>query len=609
MPDMYKEEVTCAREPEGTKIKDCLPREAEEEEVRTPQKKMAVMNELTNVLSSDGWKAKKSSSVTNLYASDETNNRKTSGLSYSRSFTNDFPPKGLKLPAYETYGAENNRDENYEKEIRYKNNRNLEKSLSMECIQSRTVDDHGRAEECFRRPVAPVQKKLKVARRSASTMGYNLAPQRKSDSDLNCNGDSDNIDDLLRQHFLDFLKERKLTNDLSMKSLDVIRHILPQINGEKPEAKDDPVPKSPVKGTDLVKKSSALLEREVKENVVVIESEECIKEAEVRTKEPEAKKADPVKRFSYHAPPSINFATWGERPKTQVLIKDEDYVTEVAMKVEKKPAEAPKPAVQKKPSALQFKKPGVKSHYEMFSALPKKKEVTPLTLIQMEEEEEKKKRKAAEEKEEEERRKRAEEERKKRTDEAREPSRVPVVCAVELKKEFREQQQRKGVVSEVTIKPDPVPPHSVSIYVNGSQRNAETAKPVVSAAKPFVATFPVQKRSAIMPVVKGFRTAEDQQFQSHVNINKVCKFTSHIGNQIAIESKDSVPKSRNSKHVTEVCLPPPPPPPPIFGPVNLKPVSARKIQPKTESADPRGQLMAEIRNFRGFNLQKLKTAQ
>lgn len=535
------------------------------------------MNELTNVLSENRKFKEKSLSVSNLYTNDI---KKKNALNYSRSFSIEpaFTLKNFKITTYETNGVEYNRrlsnsnEKLYEEDINYRNCKNLEKSSSMECIKvNENRNFISEKDDNFRKPIAPVQKKLK-AKRSASSVGAR--------NSLEIDQNEETLPEaVLRQQFLEFLKEKKIMNsDLNIKSLEVLKNILPQLDSQ---IVDNSQEKEKVKIVDVKLKEPVVEVKEEKIEKIV----EVAEKPEVPPKKPEiipkqdivVNKPEINKRYSYQGPPSINFGTWGERPRTRVIIKDEDYITQekINEKLEEKPSieansTAPKyrEMLRKTPPQSQvFKKP---SNYEIFSALPKKKDVSSIELVRLEDEE------------------------KKRYD----PSRVPIVCGVELKKDIFKTEEVKPLkhsVSEISIKPEPKPKlqHSVSVYVNGNQEKIET-KP-----KPSGFSFMQPKRSSLMPVVKGFRSVEESSSQSHVNNNVINN--KNLKNET---TNDSSAINNNEKRNGGI-----PPPPPV-GLINLKPVASRQLKPKSNgSEDARGQLMEEIRNFGGLKKIKKETVQ
>lgn len=539
------------------------------------------MNELTNVLTENRKFKEKSLSVSNLYMDDI---KKKNALNYSRSFSIEpaFTLKNFKITTYETNGVEYNRrlsnsnEKLYDNEINYRNSKNLEKSSSMECINvnenRNLISDK---EENFRKPVAPVQKKLK-AKRSASSVGA----RNSLDMDQNEEMPSEAI---LRQQFLEFLKEKKIMNsDFNIKSLEVLKNILPQLDSQ---IVDNSQEKEKVKIVDVKLKEPIveLKEEKIEEKVeeVIIEKPEIsLKKPEIVSKHQDivVNKPELNKRYSYQGPPSINFGTWGERPRTKVIIKDEDYITQdkINGKLEEKPSieansSAPKyrEILRKTPQQSQiFKKP---SNYEIFSALPKKKDISSIELVRLEDEEKKR----------------------------RDPSRVPIVCGVELKKDVKPEPEVKPLkhsVSEISIKPEPKPKlqHSVSVYVNGNQDKIETK------AKPSGFNFMQPKRNSLMPVVKGFRSVEEVPSQSHVNNNVINN--KNVKNETTNDS--SAINNNIEKRIGGI-----PPPPPV-GLINLKPVASRQLKPKSIGGeDARGQLMEEIRNFGGLKKLKKETVQ
>ncbi|KAK6622137.1 hypothetical protein RUM44_001944 [Polyplax serrata] len=654
-------------------------------ERKLPQHKSDVMCELTNILSESRKQKEKSLSVSNLYINDPVVEPKRTGLNYSRSFSTEKVSslKNFKFVAGmngDEWG--NNRKLSYanerddDNEIKYRNNKNLEKSSSMECIDGSKLENGnhmviGRAEDVFRKPVAPVQKKLKIARRSASTLGVNTVLTKKRNNvengNENCIDDSWSDDpniNVLKQQFLEFLKEKKLMNsDLKVNSLDVICNILPEVVGNHSESKENEEsnvedfsqgknahfesveemkrPKvETVKVVDVKVKSPVVTNGTVTTEVKpVLMRHESVCDGDVARREnnlkpPQEKKQDLAKRYSYQGPPSINFGTWGERPKTtRIIIKDEDYVTQAKLKEKKMEAEAVKSAVKppvqpttvpvmqkptepvkevKKPQIV-IKKPGVLSHYEMFSALPKRKEISSLKMIFMEEEE---RRRLSQEEEKIKKLNQEEEERKRHsqtTQEPRDSHRVPVVCGIEFKKEFKEVEMplRLSTFHAVPPSTPPPPPPVVteepiktrnsisSLYRNGNSED----KSIGSKSN-----FIIPKRnSSLAPVVKGFRSLEESQGSKNLNGNLN---GNHIFYGDSSRSEVNEFHQKRSPVKTVEAVVPSPPLPPVISAIKLKSTSTlpakTKVKVTNVCSDPRSQLLDEIRNFGG--LRKLNKA-
>lgn len=617
-------------------------------EKKLSQTKVEVMNELTNILNENRKQKEKSLSVNNLYINDSIAEEKRSALNYSRSFSTEPVFSLMNGNAEQRYanGLSNNNKKLSisneivrDNEITYRNYKNLEKSSSMESIQVSKLDNGvqliEKSEEIFRKPVAPVQKKLKVARRSASSLGVNTSIQKKRNA--TGNGQDSWSEDpnlsVLREQFLEFLREKKLmmnAKDLNMKSLDVICNILPEVVKNSNSAEDRVVEEKNEINSHEHAQTQSGLEREDKVKVVDVKvkppfetpqdeskptdflrhEEKVIKEgnkvenpSKITQQQQQQKKQELTKRYSYQGPPSINFGTWGERPKTtRIIIKDEDYVTQenvTEKKSEMIQSAAPKSAdTDQKPKEVKktqivIKKPGVLSHYEMFSALPRKKEISSLKMMFMEEDEK----------------------RRRNLIESKDSSRVPVVCGMELKKEFKEVE----TPGKTQISPPPTAPqeelnkprHAVSVYINGCREEEGKDKAVCLKSTP---SFMIPKRNpTLMPVVKGFRSLEDSIPKNRVNV-----VNSAANNQININiagcSKEG-PGDHNQKWCPQPfklqtigSVPPPPPPPPNINSIKLKPVSCEYARSKTVSQDPRSQLLDEIRNFGGLKKLNKSTA-
>ena len=740
--------------------------ESSDRDRKLSQNKSEVMNELTNILNGNRKQKERSLSVNNLYITEPPESgeskRDRKPLNYSRSFTSEFTSLSVykisgrerrnnnrrrggvqQSKNYDCYDYDDNDDYDYDyddddNDIIYRNNKNLEKSCSLECIQNSHQMDNRRyiekSEEIFRKPIAPVQKK-KMARRSASSLGVNtlMTSKRPNTIEYGHNADAWSEDpsiNVLKQQFLEFLKEKKLMNsDLKMKSLDVIRNILPEFAGNKSNdeqcdvtkeegrnekakvganddrenARREPTKPETVDGDYSKVKNVMKTEKDGNDSEDVVlrkDSEKAVRNNETFVKReslvklPTDKKQDLSKRYSYQGPPSINFATWGERPKTttRIIIKDEDYVTQETNTTKNKMEEKTtvstitgagqgtvtvtgtttgkqtnnnknndetgnKPKEVSKKTQIVIKKPGVLSHYEMFSALPKKKEINSLKLIFMEEEEKKKLNQS----------------------ESKEliNNRVaPVVCGMELKKEFKE--VGVGVGNKFSESIRPIPPslqsqpaslpvasdmptqskHSVSVYINGHNNNGQTDAAVEKTKSE--TNFLKQKNSGnyiipkrnptLMPVVKGFRPLNEtttttttlqtttttttsigtanpivNSFNNNnkININIERKnYRKEISNDVTPSEMTSSTLQRRSNNLKNqingnvVPLPPPSPystssttsttATPIINKIKLKSSSTTSSFVTVKSSvsinrdDSRSRLLDEIRNFGGF---------
>jgi len=260
---------------------------------------------------------------------------------------------------------------------------------------------------------------------------------------------------------------------------------------------------------------------------------------------------------SVFRPPSISMGTWGERPKSKVVIKDEDYTTEYELPekssyvspVMRSPSVEPLVTSQLKKTASPFKKA---LNYEMFSSLSKKLE--------------------------------------KEEESLEDRPKPPVVCAVELKKQFKNEEPRKDVRVDVRTADEP----------RKSLRIEPEPKPKPDVIKStYLAQNFTKGRTGLVPVVKGFRVSPTIEEKPDV-VNIVIKKQESLPDM----GKPKVePLLRQESLPARIQIPAPPP----MGSVALKPVGNRQLNPKIINDDPRGMLLDQIRNFGGR--EKLRSVQ
>ncbi|PSN52777.1 hypothetical protein C0J52_07486 [Blattella germanica] len=416
--------------------------------------------------------------------------------------------------------------------------------------------------------------------------------------------------------------------DAPLQSLQVLRSILPQLNQQQnrttvpPKSLDEELFKQPA--APAMKPS---------ESKPIKDSTNSDKQTSVVTVNNE-------KRYAYRGPPAVNFTTWSERPKSQVSIKmDGDYRIGVGQggisEQKDKPAELVKEVATSKPSPAPLT-----MHLVSHSAAPTVRKPT-ATVVQKFEEVKAKEPKVASTV-------------GFRTPQHSDPSRVPIVRAVELKKSFIQQQNL----------------HKSTTVLNGDshvdQRNGEdeTFAGVNSLAKRFSFAAPSSNSSRPTRPVSSYSKVENQASSmgiksvssTNLNVNtnndtKSRRYTSVVGigsdsdhslsstsfreprgpsvvrvNGFAAPkqlmpvvkgfqfaapaaNRDNQPQRSDSmsgirprkieQNHSEESKPEPPPPPPLAASMRK---STARPRPKTLPAampNPRDQLMDAIRNFGG----------
>lgn len=314
--------------------------------------------------------------------------------------------------------------------------------------------------------------------------------------------------DALQQHFLEFLKERDIPVEFDDVSEIIPSHVV---------VKDTKV----VEEENIVKNIVVEVKPVVVEKVRPVVEEKIEEKLEIEPKpvekiEAKPEQVKPPKKPSW-VPPAISMGTWGERPKTKITIKDEDYTTEVIVP-DKRVVEKPdsQPMVQLKPIPERKTTPKKKpTNYELFSALSRKID----------------------------------------SDDEAEAKQPPVICGVELKKEFRSE-------------PDLI-------------QGLETERRVIEIVKPDAQNF-TKARLGLMPVVKGFRLEKPIVKQESMPETTAVQIQ-------PVRRQESLPAKTAG-------IPPPPP----MGSITLRPVGNRTVKPKI-SDDPRGELLEQIRAFGGLN--------
>lgn len=525
--------------------------------------KSEVMNELTNVLSRNRLQ-EKSQSFSNLYFPSVAleGKKKSNTLSHSQSFLNP-PIPNFKISNYET----------------------------------RT---NGHDVEEFKKPAVPAVKPNGLRRAdSMNVKKVNL----------------ENME-VLQQHFLQFLQEKHLLDaGVELEDLTALSAMLPQrvsvqetrvenevekitpvvvkevrkvvsvedqpslfMENRKPvefetgkrliyeEVESEKVSVTPVVNgkVSLTKVQPATVSTTPSVNGKVQSSRESFSEHSVEetkkvikitppTDEPKREEKIVVRRPAFQ-PPAISMGTWGERPKSKVLIKDEDYTTKVNLTERRPPEikqtlrafETPVRITPEKKTVIAIKKP---TNYELFSALKRREQLE---------------------------------------DEDKEQPRLPVVCAVELKKEFRAepdliqglQPEKRVIKIEDSVTKSEVPKTS-SVYVNGFTRPQSWNVDAQNVTK---------ARPGLMPVVKGFRSSYSEVAPDR----KPEPEPEPIRRAFApVRREDSL---KFAEPIRSQGIPPPPP----IGAITLRPVGNRPIKPKIND-DPRGELLEQIRGFGGLN--------
>ncbi|GLG94183.1 Uncharacterized protein GBIM_01444 [Gryllus bimaculatus] len=149
---------------------------------------------------------------------------------------------------------------------------------------------------------------------------------RKTTSEANINQDYGRSSRLaeLQDQFLQWQEQllRETQPDIPLQSLQVLRRILsPSHDASRDKTKEKRLSDEPsynLKNSDSSKPNS-------NENTDASElSSSSANEVQLRRQSSNASNA--AKRYSYQGPPAVNFSTWSERPKSQVSLKvDNDY--------------------------------------------------------------------------------------------------------------------------------------------------------------------------------------------------------------------------------------------------------------------------------------------
>nr|CAD7399218.1 unnamed protein product [Timema cristinae] len=113
--------------------------------------------------------------------------------------------------------------------------------------------------------------------------------------------------------------------DLSLQSLQVLRNILPQLTPQTPSEDSKSEDKDIQAVADVIPREEEKVSQRETEFSVSQESCSPIHEPTALTSAPE-KESSAEKLYTYQGPPSINLSSWSERPKVKVDIKaDSDY--------------------------------------------------------------------------------------------------------------------------------------------------------------------------------------------------------------------------------------------------------------------------------------------
>jgi len=140
-----------------------------------------------------------------------------------------------------------------------------------------------------------------------------------------------------QEQFLQQLSQpQTATNDAPLQSLQVLRRILPQLNQSNVLGDNQAVIQQQKSDSMAFLRSKTSPTKLTSKNAEEMSNHNSVKDATSATSEkhnsnektPNDKNTSEGKRYTYKGPPAVNFATWNERPKSQVTIKmDRDYRT------------------------------------------------------------------------------------------------------------------------------------------------------------------------------------------------------------------------------------------------------------------------------------------